>query len=110
MPIAGALTVKYSRAALSPHPQQRNLDRHIARFRELYGVAEQVEQDLAQPCWIAAIGCARLARDVQRHIDMLFQRLGGHQRDGALDCRFKVESCFRFPVCRLPAWRRPGCR
>ena len=58
----------------------RHLQRHAAVFGEFDAVAEQVEQDLAQPGGIAAIDAARRRLDIQSQVDVLFPRLGDHQR------------------------------
>ena len=54
---------------------------HPARVGELDGVAEQVEQDLANATGIGRNHLRHVARDMAAHADALGECLGGHQLD-----------------------------
>src|SRR5258705_13868843 len=73
-----------------------------ARLRKFDGIAQKVEQNLAQPGRVSAIDAARLRLDEDAEIEVLFACLARHQGDSAFDRVQQVEiDLFKLELARL---------
>jgi hypothetical protein len=85
-------------------------DRHFAVFGELDGVAEQVDQHLAQAQRVAVEAVRHAWAEQVAEFDVALLRLLGDQFDHFLEQLAQVEIDFiERSACPLPSWKSRGC-
>ena len=89
MPVSLTLKCRTGPAALDA--RDRHPHDHFALRRELDGVAEEVEEDLAQPAGIAEQRVRNVGGDVDRELDALFARAQREHLRGVADGLAQLE-------------------